>query len=107
MKRARFFDWLFPFWSDPELRQYYLDYRHERADEIKRKREVCRANIIAGNRVESFGRKQKVLKYIDGQRVKHETWAARVKFWLKALGIPGAVLGAVLAAVEIWKTLAR
>ena len=99
MKRTRFLDWFFPFWSDPELRHYYLDYKHERPDEIKRKREVCRTNIIDGNRVESYGRKQKVLRYIDAQRAKRETWAARVNFLLKALGIPAAVLA-------VWKRLA-
>ena len=88
------------------LRRYYLDYRHERPDEIKRKRQVCRENIISGNRIEDFKRKEKVLRYIDARRVIHETQMERVNFWLKALAIPGAVLATMGAIVGIWRILA-
>ena len=44
LPRWTFLNRFFPFWSDPELRTYYLDYKAVDYDEVLRKRVVvlCR-----------------------------------------------------------------
>ena len=102
LPRWTFLNRFFQFWSDPELRTYYLDYKAVDYDEVLRKREVCRKAILRGRRVESFTRKQgalnQVIRYHERRRRRQELPTELIKWttWVGLLiGLPGLVAAAV------------
>lgn len=106
-QRTAWLDWLFPFWSEPKLRSYYVDYRAKREDEIKRKLEVCRKAIIAGDPKGKFARKQTVLWAIDKKLERIRRRRDLLKELLLWLAVPAAILASLSAIVGIWKMLSQ